>query len=209
MSILDTSVKIIIICVAAAGLYSGSGMAHKKFTRDVFIYFTTLSVVFCFAYFLVFIVLDMFGIGGGSLMGFIHGAVILCVTVTMAVYHLVLIPNLRSRIENFKIFSLPNLCMHYAVPLLTIAHWVIFSEKGQFTYYYPFLWTVFFLVYFFAVIIRAKAGACIAGTESKYPYYFIDIDAIGFKKTARNVAALAAVIVALGYVLVFVDSLLS
>ena len=209
MGIFSLAVKIAIICFAALGLYLASGLPQKKFQAAGLVYFTVLSVLFCLLYFIVSLILKGFGVAGGRPMIFIHGAAVLCIAITMTVYHFILAPRLRKGPERYKVFAFPNLCVHYIVPSLTIIDWLLFSPKGQYTLYDPLWWAALVLIYFIVIVLRARLRGRIENSESRYPYYFIDIDAIGVKKTARNVLGLSLVVVAVGYVFVLLDFLLS
>ena len=195
--------KLIIIILSLVGLFLNSGIIQKKFRKSMFVYFTNLSLVFCVLFFTASIALK-----SGGLLHFSNGFVLIAVTTTIATFHFVLAPSRRRVDKDYKLhFS--DFVAHYSVPLLVIADWLIFAEKGAFVFYYPLLWGIPFVVYFFMTIIYAKCGGYLEYAESRYPYRFIDFDTAGLKTVWRNIIILFLVIIALGYLFFGIDILLS
>ena len=201
-NIISTILKLAIIAVALAGLFLNSGIIQKKFRMSMFIYFTNLSLVFCFLYFTASIAFK-----GGAALSCANGFVILAVTLTMAVFHFVLRPSRKRKATDYRV-HFADVVAHYAAPTLVIADWLMFAEKGAFAYYYPLLWGIPFAVYFFMTIIYAKCGGYLEYAESRYPYYFLDFDKAGVKKVWRNNIVLLFAVIALGYSLLALDILL-
>ena len=195
------AIKGIIICLSAYSLHIKTGLPLQV-KKTAFLFFTTLNTVACFTYFIFALALDE-----SRVMRQINGGVMLCAIITMSVYHFVLIPNIRKHLDH-RIFSLPDIVVHYAIPLLVVIDWLLFSEKGYFTYYSPFLWYAPFIVYFIAVVISARCGVYLEYAKSRYPYYFIDYDKLGLLKVTRNAALMFIGVIGLGYILVFIDNLL-
>ncbi|MDR2967905.1 MAG: Pr6Pr family membrane protein [Methanobacteriaceae archaeon] len=203
IELLSFMMKVIIICFSLIGLYYKSGLSEKGFKKISFIYFTNLNLVFSLIYF----VLAIF-IYNNKLLNGINGFIILSSIITMTVYLFLLVPKHQKIGENYKLFSLSDIIVHYVVPLLVILNWLIFTTKGNFTYYYPFLWAIPFLIYFFAIVIRAHYGGLLFG-KTRYPYYFIDLDKIGVKKAMKNLIIFSSMIIILGYILFFLDLFLN
>jgi len=202
IEIFSSVVKIVIACLALAGLYCNSGIIQKKFRKSMFVYFTNLSLVFCFLYFTTAIFA-----GGGDILNCANGFVILAVTITMVIFHFMLLPARRRKTENYRVHY-ADMVTHYAVPILTIIDWIIFAEKGGFEYFYPLVWCIPFILYFFMTVLYARNGGWLEHAESRYPYYFIDLDRAGVKKVIRNIFMLFIAIIALGYLLLLFDFLL-
>lgn len=134
------------------------------------------------------------------------------VAVTFLVAWLVL--RMGVSFDSFAGASL--LGLHFAVPLLAVADWLIFDPSGLLGWRDPLIWLAAPMAYLveFAVVLAAGgslgAGGAI-GTDgpgdaaSRAPYPFLDVDALGLGAVTLNVLALAAAIVALGYVAVALD----
>jgi hypothetical protein len=143
------------------------------------------------------------------MLNFFNGAVVISALVTMTGYHFILVPAGKKQAISYNFFSFSDIVIHYVVPLLAISDWLFFAKKGLFAHYYPFLWVIPFLIYFFAVFVRAKFGGILEFVESKYPYYFIDLHKLGIIMTLRNIVIISCATVLLGYVLFFLDYLLT
>jgi len=196
-------VKIIIICFSIVGLYYNTGLDKKRFKKVSLIYFTNLNLLFCLIYFVLSILL-----GNKQLLNDFIGFIIICVTVTMIVNHFILVPNNKKTSYSYKNFSFSDIVVHYLVPVITIAYWIIFMEKGHFEYYYPFIWTIPFLIYILIIIFRAHYGKLLEDSKTRYPYHFIDIDKLGVRKFGKNVLIVSLLIIILGYVFLLIDFLL-
>ncbi|MCL2157431.1 MAG: Pr6Pr family membrane protein [Methanobrevibacter sp.] len=200
MGFLSIVSKALIICFSMIGLYYSSKLNEKTFKKASFIYYTNLNLVFCLIYFIFSIFIN-----DNKLLNDVNGFILLSSIVTITVYQFVLVPNHQKMGENYELFSLTDIAVHYIVPLLVILNWLIFAAKGQFSYYYPFLWVIPFLIYFLAIMIRAHYSGLIETSKSRYPYYFIDLDEVSVKKALQNLTVLSLMIVVFGYVLVFLD----
>jgi hypothetical protein len=135
----------------------------------------------------------------------IKGGVTVCITLTFLVYHFVLRPMMFS-MEATTMYndSLANVLVHYVVPLMVIADWLMFDKKGMMKKLDPLRWTAIPWAYFIFALIRAQFGD-FSGTNSRYPYFFIDIDKYGVGQVALNILFFAIGYVTLGYVIYFVD----
>ncbi len=121
-------------------------------------------------------------------------AVALAITIVGVVYHLLLsgrVPDLSS------LGWVADRTMHYLVPVLSLAFWVMFVPKSSFTFADPFLWILYPLGYLIYAMARGNL-------DGWYPYFFIDVGVIGFARAMLNAAVLSAVVLALGFVIVIV-----
>ena len=216
--------KLIIIIICSIGLYRTSGMANaEKKKKDIknisvlIIYFTNLSNLLCLIYFFtssIFMVFDIInhGVTGSAAVLFpqFKGAVVLCLLITLLVYNFLLVPQRKKEPSNDSnvSFDFTDICVHYIVPILSFSDWVLFDEKNVYTLFSPFLWIIIPLLYFVFILIRAKFGDNLKAANSKYPYFFIDVDKIGIKRVLINTAILCVIFVILGYLILFFGYLL-
>jgi hypothetical protein len=136
------------------------------------------------------------------------GAVIFCIMLTCLIYHFVLSPTLFSMAAGRDFALSPmNIVLHYIVPLMALADWLLFDKKGSFQKWSPLAWLSIPAAYFIFSLIRAQFATF--STGSHYPYFFIDVDAYGAGQVALNVLAIAVVFTILGYVLYFADLMLA
>jgi hypothetical protein len=132
----------------------------------------------------------------------VKGGVTVCIALTFIVFHFVLRPTLFAM--GGYVSSGANILVHYVVPLMTIGDWLLFDRKGGFRRLDPLKWLVIPLAYFIFALVRAPFGS-LAGMNSRYPYFFIDIDKYGVGQVALNVALFAVGFAALGYLLYLID----
>jgi hypothetical protein len=119
-------------------------------------------------------------------------AVALAITIVGIVYHLLLsgrVPDLSS------LGWVADRTMHYLVPVLSLAFWVMFVPKSSFTFTDPFLWILYPLGY----LVYAMARGSLDGW---YPYFFIDVGVIGYAKSLLNAAVLSTVVLIIGFAIV-------
>jgi hypothetical protein len=57
------------------------------------------------------------------------------------------------------------------------------------------------------MLIRAEIGGIITGLGSRFPYFFLDIDVIGWMGLLAYVAIITIGFIAVGYAMVLIDRL--
>jgi hypothetical protein len=85
---------------------------------------------------------------------------------------------------------LADVLIHYVVPVLFCAYWLFVLPKQSLPWWSPLAWSAYPIAYFAYALVR---GA----TLGVYPYYFIDVAAIGYGRALLNASGLL-----LGFVLV-------
>jgi hypothetical protein len=127
------------------------------------------------------------------------------VTVTVSVYHFVLAPILYRMNLNYEVFSLPDILVHYFTPIMFILDWLLFDEKNRVKWFDPFLWLLLPVSYLVFVLIRAEVAEPLNSAGVRYPYYFLDLDAISLREFTGYVLSCAAVFTVAGYIYYFID----
>lgn len=131
------------------------------------------------------------------------GAVMMAITVTMLIYLLVLVPT-RFADGDSDIFSLTDNLIHIITPLLMIVDWLVFAPKGSFRWIDPLLWTLIPYAYLVWAFVYGSLGGEFTPGQ-KYPYPFMDVDALGVGGVAQWVVALTLALVVVGLVFVAID----
>lgn len=202
--------KAIIVILSFYGLYLDLGVWQGEIRWYMFNYFTILSNLFCLIYFLPAFVINLaLAAQKKPLITFaprIKGVVVLSITVTMLVYHILLAPFNFSMSDSSSIDSIANVILHTLVPLMTIFDWILFDKKGSYKKYDPLLWTIPALLYFAYINIRTDYAGVIHGTDSQYPYKFIDVYLLGWGEVIRNVIELVIIFIIIGYIYYLIDS---
>lgn len=135
------------------------------------------------------------------------GAVMMAITVTMLIYLVVLVPT-RFADGDSDIFSLTDNLIHIITPLLVFVDWLLFVPKGSFRWVDPLLWTLIPYAYLvWAFVYGAVGGEFTPG--QKYPYPFMDVDALGVGGVAQWIVALTLALVVVGLVFVVIDRALA
>lgn len=178
--------------------------------KTVLIYYTIQSNILCLVVISMVIVDTIIKIKREGIKGEnisfpkLKGATTMAITVTFLVFHVILKPTLFDMGMGEYASSFGNISVHYVTPLMFILDWVLFDKKFVYKKTDPIIWTMIPLAYFVFAIIRAQIGGIIAGTDSRYPYFFIDIDQYGWM-VALFVLGLLIFFIALGYIILLID----
>lgn len=118
----------------------------------------------------------------------------------------------RDPLANWRVGSI---LFHVVLPIMYIADWFLFYERGKCKWYYPIAsaafplaYTVFLLIQ--AIILKFDTSILIPTTTTPliYPYFFVNLDTLGVSGVLMWVGILAAVFVAVGYLFLGLDKIL-
>ena len=206
--------RILFLIGCGTGLYLNSGLPSGKPAPYMLIFYTIQSNVLCFVFFILlvfktFIDLKNKGIRGTTVfLPHFKGAVTMAIAITFLIYNLVLVPQYLTTLKSeYNILIWQNVLVHYFVPIVVIFDWLLFDKKLNFRWYDPFIWLFIPVGYFVFIIIRAKVGGIIEIVSSHYPYFFIDVDLLGWLKVIKNAGILTFGFLVLGYLLFLVDKI--
>lgn len=87
--------------------------------------------------------------------------------------------------------AIANTGLHEALPALVVLLWLLFTPKADLGWREPLLWLAYPALYIAWILIR---GAAI----HRYPYFFADVDKLGYPRALTNGAAFLAVFYVLG-----------
>ena len=177
------------------------------------LYYTMVSDAICLAWMLILVVRTARDLrrdgdrGTSTPSARWSGAVMMAITVTMLIYVVVLVPT-RVEAGDSDIFSLTDTLIHIVTPALLILDWLLFVPKGSFRWVDPFAW----ILIPFGYLIWAFAYGALGGVfpdGQRYPYPFMDVDALGLSGVAQWLITLTLALVAVGYVYVVLDRALA
>lgn len=137
----------------------------------------------------------------------VMGGLMAMIVLTGIIYNFVLAPTLHIDIQ-YAINKLSNFLAHTLVPLMVLFDWLLFADNKKVKWWHPFIWTIIPLAYFIFAVLRAQYGGPIMG-NSRYPYFFIDIDAYGVVAILRNAIAIIGAFLAISYGLIGIGRLSS
>ncbi|NLT73417.1 MAG: Pr6Pr family membrane protein [Chloroflexi bacterium] len=205
-----------LVCVALIGvaLYLNSGLPEGRLSPVMLSYYTIQSALWAFALMGALAVRTARdrrteGAHGGSAAGsVVTGAVTVAVTITLLVYHFLLVPQLYTMGASYRPFTPRDLAIHYATPLSIILDWLLFQPKGRHRWRDAIVWLGMPLAYFVFALVRAEIGGPLGMDGSRYPYFFLDLDVLGWGGLLRNVAGLSVCFTLLGTLYVALDRVL-
>lgn len=118
----------------------------------------------------------------------------------------------RDPLANWRVGSI---LFHVVLPIMYIADWFLFYERGKCKWYYPIASAAFPLAYAVFLLIQAiilmfDTSILIPTTTTPliYPYFFVNLDTLGVSGVLMWVGILAAVFVAVGYLFLGLDKIL-
>ncbi len=198
--------KAIYCTLGIVGIFAGWGIFDKTFNVNFYVYYTNLSNYICIGFMIASLVFTMKSAnrkedGPCTLCPAFKFMSMIMITVTFLVYNTLLAKE-HTALEYFT--SLNNLIMHVILPVMFILDWVLFYEHGKTKWSYPLLSVIMPLVYVIFVLIR---GAIIdhATTEVVYPYFFLNVDDLGWGGFFMWLSILVVLFVALGYLIYLFD----
>ena len=122
----------------------------------------------------------------------LRGAVVLYVVMAGVLWNLFLTGSSMG-------YTIANILLHLVVPVLAVTDWLVVARgEGHIRWWQPIAWLVYPAVYLvLALLVLNNAGR-------RPPYYFLDPDSVGTAAVVGNIGLLAAIFLALGYILMAV-----
>ena len=209
MSTLETIFAWAIVILAALGLLLASHMLEGRRRRQFFVYYTNLSNL---AMLLVHALLIVPGRCRALLrMPLARYFAAMCILVTFVIYFFVLTRfgqyAGRDTMDSLGVRRVSNALVHYIVPLLCQLEWLTVADKSGLGVGDAALWLLVPLAYFAFLLLRARTGVIIENAGSLWPYGFMDREALGVRKWARNVLGTVALFFLLGLIPVGIAAL--
>lgn len=199
--------------LAFSGIAVDLKMDPPEKRRQKFVYYTNLSNLITAVHQLLLLLALTAGTDTG-LFSFVADPTLrfsltLCVFVTFVIYAAVLAPYFKKHdtLPKHPLRKYSNLCVHYFVPLLTAAEWLLFADKNV-SFAGCFSWLLIPLLYSVFIMLRALTGVRLAGPRSSlYPYAFMDAEKLGWKKVIFNSIFIFAFFIALTVIFYFITKL--
>jgi hypothetical protein len=199
----SVAIKLGIALAALAGILIQAGAFSGRWRWSVFNYFTLVSNVLCVVYYGIAAICATRG--RASWKPVLKGALVMGMTVTGLVYHVMLSGSFTMQ----GTMAVSDALLHTVVPLLTVLDWLIFEQKGRTTWKYPFAWVILPDAYFVTSVVRVALGASLGYGGNRYPYPFLNADALGWGRVWLNVAVMHVFFILLGYLFVAIDKLMA
>ncbi len=127
----------------------------------------------------------------------VRAAIAMYATVVGVIYHLCLHATWNPQGLAF----VANIVLHYVMPVTMLLDWLLFVPKGRLRWIDPVKWLAFPVLYGVWTVIH---GALIGW----YPYWFIDLGALGWGPAMINFAGLLIFFLFVGLIVVTIDRVL-
>lgn len=127
------------------------------------------------------------------------GAIVLAIALVGVVFNLLLGGLVHATIWDVLGDKVHHLIAPIAVPLW----WLVYAPHGRLSWKDPFVWALYPLAYSGYVIARVALQDDAA--PLRYPYFFMDVDRLGWATALLNMTAIAAGFVAAGLAAVWLD----
>ena len=181
------------------GFFTVGGSDRGYFTPDLFYFYTNLSNMLCLAVMLACLRTDVKNLAGGQakygrFLKYMKFSATVIIAITFFAYGLLLGDPTSLRFWN----DIGNLTYHVGCPLLFMLDTLIFDEKGSVGALDPLAATALPIVY---VVVIELMGA----RTGRYPYFFLDMGALGFGGLMMWIGILLAFFLLVGYGLFLKD----
>ena len=184
--------KMIIVIVSGIGLY-----LNFKFetVRMGILYFTNISNLLCFLYFLGVVIATIFHkLKKNDFYYMSKGMVTMAITLTYFVYNTVLTNS--GTVSIFDNHQLETDLVHIVVPLLVMFDYIIFGTKGNLKKHYPYIWSSILIIYQLFITIYSSLGGRFLNGD-RYPYFYMDTTKYGF--SGAFIGSLIILVFYIGY----------
>ena len=188
------------------GIIASLGVFNYEYRGDFYVHFTNLSNYLCIG--VIFAALiqtikkkeDSY-VDKCPVLNFIG---VLAILLTFLVFNFMLAGD-REMYLNFRINSV---LFHIVLPIMYIAHWFLFYERGNIKTLYPIYSIAFPLVYVIFIFVRAWILGFDPTAPYIYPYFFLNLDELGVIGVGKWVAILTVGFIVVGFIFYGIDKLL-
>ena len=186
------------------GILASFGLFEGIYIKSFYLYFTNLSNYLCIGIMFAELIQTVKKKENSytSVLPTLKFMGIISILLTFFVFNLLLAKE--SSMQNDM--SILNILLHKVLPLLYVADWFLFYGHKKLKWYHPLLSTLIPLAYVVFIFIRAeilnRVGYLI------YPYFFLNVNSIGWGGVLGWIGILFITFVIMGYVFVLIDRLI-
>ena len=136
---------------------------------------------------------------------------VLAILLTFVVFNALLAGDRNPQL-NWRVGSL---LAHVVLPIMFIADWFLFRERGKVKWYYPIASAGFPLAYVLFILIQAMVlkfdtSILIPGTNTPliYPYFFVNLETQGIAGVAKWTMIMFVAFMTVGFIFYGIDRIL-
>lgn len=206
----STIYKLLVILSLLTGIFLN--LANTTSVTAMLSYYTLQSNIICLVMFvgiMVTIVLHK-DYRTSSIYYLLKGGIVVSILVTAITYQVALVPNnfnmdVAYTTNTDRIWA--NLFVHVISPAMVVGDYILFDTKGNFKYYYPFIWLFIPLNYVLYVYTYSARGGRFYGIggSREFAYIFLDYNQIGYGGVLKAMGVIVLAILLVSYLLVFLD----
>ncbi len=192
--------QVIFCTLSIFGILGSLGYFSANYSENWFLYYTNLSNYICMGYMFVALIVTIKKArnnesGSVNVAPTFNFLCVIMILVTCIVYN-VLLAKEYSVAHYF--LTIQNLLLHLILPIMFIIHWAIFCEHGKLRWYHPLMCLIMPLIYVVVILIRSLF---VSGTGVLvYPYFFLNVDKLGWGGVIAYIFALLVIFVMIGYI---------
>ncbi|MDE6667561.1 MAG: Pr6Pr family membrane protein [Clostridia bacterium] len=197
-------------CVLTLGFFRETyGTDYLTISNNFWQYYTNISNYICFGIGVAVCAATVKRVKAGETEGHNKCCQTLkfCATVMILVTFLVYASLLGDVTSPSFWNSLGNLTYHVAAPILFILDWFLFDEHKTVKILDPLKATIMPLIYVVYILIYGAIYKAAAGEPFSYPYFFLNVNDLGYGGVVLWVFILVVVFVVLGYLMFIYDKL--
>ncbi len=192
--------RTVYVTLGIIGIIDSLGWFHLAYRGDWYVYYTNLSNYICFG--IMFASLVAEARGKSVVLPRFRFYALVMIFVTLFVYNFLLADE-RTLYTYFS--DITCTLFHCVLPIMFFVDWLFFCKRKCLKVVDPLLSTVMPLMYVAFIAVR---GSIINGEAKNivvYPYYFLDVNKLGYGGFFTWVGILVGIFIALGYLLYIVD----
>jgi hypothetical protein len=164
-----------------------------------FLYYTVLSNIVVLAMFVLLLVKPKMTFPR------LQAGTLLCIMLTFLVFWCILVPTVNIK----YVLSYESLGVHFITPLLFLADYIMFCERGRIKKYDPLLFAVVPLTYAVLATILGFCGVEFSKTADgkvmHFPYFFMDFYTLGVWAVGY-IILICIIYFGMGYALYWTDN---
>lgn len=195
--------QVLYCALAVLGFVAQLGLFRGALNRSYLVYYTNLSNLLCMLFMFPSLAETLSQKETRDFAPVLKFVFLIMISVTFILYN-VLLADYPSIIAYFS--SLKNGLNHCILPVLFVLEWVLFYERGKTRWTWPLLSILPPFCYVVYILLRAGILE-ITGRIAPvvYPYYFLNLENLGWCGFLRWMAILLAAFQTLGYALCAAD----
>lgn len=192
--------KLVLIAISIYGLVMEMGLYNNTFNWKSLNYFTNISNILCLIYITISLINVIKKNNEHTWNPTFRGVCTLAITLTFIMANF-----MQTNIGDVAMLSTtPMVLLHKIVPVMFVLNWLLFDVKGKYHSYDPWIWLIPEVIYLVYVMVAAHFGTGV-GIAGRYPYPFMDYEALGIKLYVMNLLMVLLILLASGYLYYSID----